>query len=102
MKRALLGVVIAAVAAAPAASAAPAITKKQAIAIVRGILNKRAAGCQITSIISITATSAGLDRWHVTATIRDHGYRDKVRWTIVNRKAVPNDQLAAEIAAGCP
>jgi hypothetical protein len=82
--------------------ASTAITKKQAIAIVRGILTKHAADCNITDIISITATAPSLDRWRVTAKIKDNGYRDTVVWTVVNRKAVPNGPLAAEIAVGCP
>ena len=88
-------------AAAPVA-ASPAITKKQAIAIVRGILQRNAKACDITQIVSITATAPSLDRWRVTATIKDHGYRDVVVWTVVNKKAVPNDPLAAEISVGCP
>lgn len=88
-------------AAAPVA-ASPAITKKQAIAIVRGILQKNAKSCDITQIVSITATAPSLERWRVTATIKDHGYRDVVVWTVVNKKAVPNDPLAAEISVGCP
>ena len=100
VRRALLVVALAAVA-APAASAAPATTKKQAIAIVRGILGKQRDGCNITAVYSITATSSAVG-WHVTAKIRDNGHRDTVKWTVVGKRAVPNDPLAAEIAVGCP
>jgi hypothetical protein len=103
MRRAVvLLVAVAVLGGSAAAWGSTSITKKQAIAIVRGILDRHAAACHITAVRSIVAESKGLDRWRVTAQIRDNGYADSVIWTVVNRHAVPNGPLAAEIGAGCP
>jgi Tol biopolymer transport system component len=77
------------------------VTKTQAIASVRAILNRNAKRCRLT-VLSLTArsTSSG---WQVTAvvTIRG-GTPGAASWNVVGKKIAAADPLAADIAAGCP
>jgi hypothetical protein len=88
--------------ATPAPAASAKVPKTTAVAIVRTILKKHEAACRITRLLWITARPASGDRWRVSARIRQAGYLSTVTWTLVSRRAVPNDQLAAEIQHGCP
>jgi hypothetical protein len=88
--------------ATPAPAASAKLPKTTAVAIVRAILKKHEAACRITTILLIRARPVAGDRWRVSARIRQAGYLSTVTWTLVSRRAVPHDQLAAEIQHGCP
>jgi hypothetical protein len=86
--------------------AAPATTRKQAIAIVRSIINRNAKSCRISKTKSITAVAAG-HNWRVTAkTVMSASGRplnETAAWTVrADGEAVPSNQLTAEISNGCP
>ena len=97
---AVLGVAVALTAAAPAA-AAQSLTKPQAVALVRALLNKRAAKCSIQRVYTITATAPALDRFRVTAKVKQGGYNATLVFTVFgNKRILAGGPLEAEILAG--
>jgi hypothetical protein len=100
MKKLVAGLVTAAIALSLAASAA-ALTKPQAVALVQALLKKRAAACSIDRIYGVTATAPGVDRFRVTAKVKQAGYNTTLVFTVLgNKKIVAGGPLEAEIAAG--
>lgn len=90
----------------PRAVASPAMTRAQAIAIVRSIINRNARPCRISKTNSITATASGRN-WRVTARIvmsaSGRPLNETAVWTVrSDGEAVPANQLTAEISNGCP
>ena len=86
---------------APSASARTdrvALTKPQAIAVVRAVVRAKAPLCGLR-IVRITATRSGKG-WRVAATTsgRTSGVS---RWSVV-RKPAPSNPLARRIVSGCP
>jgi len=87
------------------ASAAPATTRAQAIAIVRSIINQNATPCHINKTNSITAVAAGRN-WRVTAKVvmaaSGTARTETLVWTVATGQAVPASQIASEVSSGCP
>jgi hypothetical protein len=78
------------------------ITRAQAITRVQTILNNNAGPCRITNsqIVSSDRVKAG---WRVAARIRMAGSLENAIWIVSpTGNAVPQNQLTAEIANGCP
>jgi hypothetical protein len=94
---ALIGLSLAAPS-ANARTAAPSLTKPQAIAAVRAVIRAKASACGLR-ISRITATRAG-SGWRVAAATsgRTSGVS---RWSVA-RKPTPLNPLARRIVAGCP
>ena len=96
---ALIGLTVAAIApSAVARPAAPALTKPQAVGVVRGVLRAKAGPCALR-IGRITATRSGT-RWLVVATTSGKAAGSS-RWSVV-RTASPLNPLARRIVSGCP
>lgn len=90
----------------PATALPVELTKTQAITRVKTILRNNTAGCRINKINSVTASRVDAG-WRVTSRIvmSASGRRltETAVWTVnAKRGAVAQDQLAAEIAIGCP
>jgi hypothetical protein len=98
MRRAVLLLAVGLLVAAPTAAA---LTKPQAISLVKAMLTKRAAKCSIERIHSVTATAPSLDKFKVTAKVTQAGYPTTLVYTVLgNKKIVANGPLEAEILAG--
>jgi hypothetical protein len=82
-------------------------TRAEAIATVRSILEKNTAACKIDEVRSISAAHVR-NGWRVTAKVvmsaSDTLSNETAVWTVRSsgRKAVPNNQLTAELSQGCP
>jgi len=83
----------------PLAAAQAAVTKAQAIAIVKKVLRAHADACEL-EIISVTARKIAAG-WRVYAKVSTFGNVGTSQWTVKGKKAVPGDQLAFEIAHDC-
>jgi hypothetical protein len=82
-------------------TSAAALTKPQAIAIVRALLEKRAASCDIANIYSLSATAPTLDRVRVTGRIKQGGFNTNVIfWVAGNKKITAGGPLEADLVAG--
>lgn len=84
----------------------PALTRAQAIAIVRSIINRNARPCRISKTKSVTAVAAGRN-WRVTARIvmsaSGTARNETAVWTVTSSgQATPANQLTAELSNGCP
>jgi hypothetical protein len=78
---------------------APA-TPADPVALVRRVLARNAKKCRLEiRTIRAERTKAGS---RVTAGVTTFGNRGTSIWTVVGSKVVPANQLASEIAAGCP
>jgi hypothetical protein len=90
-----------------AAIAPKRTTRAKAIATVRAILNRNTAACKIDEVRSISAARLRKG-WRVTAKLvmsaSGTASNETAVWTVrrSDRKAVPNNQLTAEISHGCP
>jgi hypothetical protein len=82
-------------------------SRRKAIATVRSILEKNTAACKIDEVRSISTVRVSYG-WRVTANIvmsaSGSPANETAVWTVrrSDRKAVPNNQLTAEISKGCP
>lgn len=87
---------------ANADSDARRVSKAQAIAKVRKMLKRHAAGCDMTIIKVVARSKPG--RWRVTSRVSTFGNVGNARWGVRKKsgKITPEDQLAYEIYNDCP
>ena len=75
-------------------------TVKQALALIKAIVTKNTSACGIRSWrISVNGTPG---KWKAVATLTLASGTGIATWNIVGAKVAPSNQLAAEVAAGCP
>jgi hypothetical protein len=77
------------------------VTKAQALASIRAILNRNAGRCRLRALsTSARSTSQG---WQVTALVTIRGGTPRAAtWNVVGKRVAAADPLAADINAGCP
>lgn len=90
------------------AAVAPKRTSRaKAISTVRAMLKRNTAACKIDEVRSIAAARVRYG-WRVTAKLvmsaSGSPTNETAVWTVrsSDRKAVPNNQLTAELSQGCP
>jgi hypothetical protein len=81
----------------------PLLTAAQAVARVRTILTQNAAACDM-EVTSVRAVAIANARFRVVARVSTFGNVGDAAWIVnrITRVTTPNDQLAFEIASGCP
>src|SRR5437868_13373236 len=86
------------------AFAAATVTRTQAIAIVRSIINRNATGCRISKTTSITATQVKTG-WRVMAKVvmsaGGTSRNEILVWTVGSGEAVRASQPRSEVENGC-
>lgn len=95
------------VGAATASIPTAATSRAQAVATVRGILDRNTAACRIDRVQSISAARAGAV-WKVTALLvmsaSGRPISETAKWNVrvSDGQATASSQLASEIENGCP
>src|SRR5438105_12173180 len=86
------------------AFAAATMTRTQAIAIVRSVINRNTTGCRISKTTSITAIQVKTG-WRVTAKVvmsaSGTSRNETLVWIVASGDPVPASQLASEVENGC-
>jgi hypothetical protein len=84
----------------PTLAKGPIQTAHEANLIIEKIINKNAVDCQITTYRLEARGTTG--KWSIKGQLTIGGKSAVANWTIVGRKVVPANPLAADIDAGCP
>jgi hypothetical protein len=78
----------------------PNPARERAIALVRAILKKNAARCELR-VLGVAARKIP-NGWRVSARVTTFGNAGTAEWNVIARRVAAAEPLAADIAKGCP